>query len=56
MSLAYPAFPFLSIKWIKSSLRNAEKLIGDIHCYVEWVEPMTPRQVISPSILAVAIK
>lgn len=32
------------------ALRNAEKLFGAIHCYVEWVEPVTPRQVLSPSI------
>jgi hypothetical protein len=34
------------------ALRNAEKLMGSIHCYVEWVEPVTPRQVMSPSVFA----
>lgn len=32
-----------------AALRNAEKLLGSIRCYVEWVEPSTPRQVLSPS-------
>lgn len=31
------------------ALRNAEKQMGAIRCYVEWVEPETPRRVISPS-------
>ena len=32
------------------ALRNAQKLMGSIHCYVEWVDPVTPRQVLSPSV------
>ena len=34
----------------KNALRNAEKKMGPIRCYVEWVESSTPREVSSPSI------
>lgn len=34
----------------KDALRNAEKKLGPIRCYVEWVEPSTPREVLSPSV------
>ena len=34
------------------ALRNAEKRMGAIHCYVEWVDSVTPRQIISPSVFS----